>query len=288
MKRCVALGLAAAVLAGLLAFTGAAAAEEIEFSSGETTIPVGYVNIVNNEQMKVKIDLTNLQTNADGSEVTVKIGGLNDVVKDLKMKSFSVKLSSSGIDNAGSSLAVSTGFIPVTLGDFSKMENGLTITETTEIFGIKLLGMINDLTSVTLEILPTAKTASVSLDITANVETGTSVSPTVTLSKVDVSKLNGNPNVAFSITSGSNKVSKSYVLDAGTTELMITPTATPTVTPTVTATATPFPTTTEYVIPTPYEMPTASSTPFPETPVPVLGILGALAALCCGMVFRRK
>ena len=172
MKRSVTLGLAAAaVLAVLLAFTGAAAAEEtLAFTSGETTIPVGNVNIANNEQMKVKIDLTNLKTNADGSKVTIKIGGLNDVVKDLKMKSFTVKLSSSGIDNSGSSLAVSTGFIPVTLGDFSKMASGMTITESTEILGIKLLGMINDLTSVTLEILPTAATASVSLDISANIE----------------------------------------------------------------------------------------------------------------------
>ena len=293
MKRSVTLGLAAAaVLAVLLAFTGAAAAEEtLAFTSGETTIPVGNINIVNNEQMKVKIDLTNLKTNADGS-ITVRIGGLNDVVKNLKMKSFTVKLSSSGIDNAKSSLAVSTGLFPITLGDFAKMASGMTITESTEILGIKLLGMINDLTSVTLEILPTATTASVSLDITANVENGTSVNPMIKVNKVDVSKLNGNPNLAFTITSGSNKVSKSYKLDAGKVEQTATPTPTPTVTPTVTQTVTPtvtpYPTETQYVFPTLYQMPTASSTPFAETPAPVLGILGALAVLGCGMILRRK
>ena len=275
MKRCVALGLAAAVFAVFLVFAGAAAAaEEIGFSSGEATVPVGYVNIVNNDQMKVKIELTNLQTNADGSKVTVKIGGLNDVVKDLKLKSFTVKLSSSGIDNAGSSLAVSTGFIPVTLGDFSKMESGLTITDSTEVFGIKLLGMINDLTSVTLEILPTAATASVSLDISAKVETGTSVNPQIILSKVDVSKLTGNPNVAFSITSGGNQISKSYVLNAGKEP--------------VTATATPSPTQDKYVVPTPYQMPTESATPFPASPVPLLGILAGLAFAGCGMLLKRE
>lgn len=291
MKRSVTLGLAAAaVLAVLLAFTGAAVAETVDFTSGETTIPVGYVSILDNEQMKVKIDLTNLKTNADGSKVTVKIGGLNDVVKDLKMKSFTVKLSSSGINNAESSLSVSTGFIPVTLGDFSKMASGMTITESTEILGIKLLGMINDLTSVTLDILPTSTASSVSLDITANVETGTSVNPMVKLSKVEVSKLNGNPNVAFSITSGSNTVSKSYKLDAGKVEQTATPTPTQmdTLTATPTVTQTELPTATQYVFPTPYQMPGAASTPFPDTPTPILGILGALAVLGCGMILRRK
>lgn len=294
MKRSVTLGLAvAAVLAVLLAFTGAAAAEDtLAFTSGEATIPVGNINIVNNEQLKVKIDLTNLKTNADGSKINVMIGGLNDVVKNLKMKSFTVKLSSSGIDNAKSSLTVSTGFIPVTLGDFAKMAKGMTITESTEILGIKLLGMINDLTSVILEILPTATTASVSLDITANVETGTSVNPMIEISKVKVSKLNGNPHLAFLIASGSNKVSKAYKLDAGRIEIdptaTPTPTITPTVTPTIPPTATPYPTATQYVFPTPYQMPTASTTPFTETPAPVLGVLGALAVLGCGMILRRK
>lgn len=286
MKRSVTLGLAAvAVLAVLLAFTGAAAAEEtLAFTSGETTIPVGNINIANNEQMKVKIDLTNLKTNADGSQINVKIGGLRDVVKDLKLKSFSVKLSSSGIDNAKSSLAASRGVLPITLGDFSKMASGMTITESTEILGMKLLGFITELSAVYLDITPTSSTASVSLDITANVDTGTSVNPTLTLSRVDVSKLNGNPNIAFSITSGSNKVSKAYNLNAGKESV----TATPTLTVTPTATVTPSAMQDEYVIPTPYQMPTSSATPFPATPVPILGILTGLVLAGCCMLLKRK
>lgn len=298
MKRSVTLGLAAAaVFAVLLAFTGAVAAEEIDFTSGSTTLPIGNINILSNEKMKVKIDLSNLMMG--GSEQVVEIGGLHGILSDLEMKSIEIKISCNGIDAANSKLTIPIGFFDYELGSLADLSKGMKFTKDSAIGPFKLLDMMkSQLYSVTLNLIPTSSVSSITMDITGDIISGKQLTnPNAALRGIKVDKLLSNPDISFSIVSGSNKVEKSYTLNAGKAAVTQTPTPTPTPTPTITPTHTPTitPTPTAYptydnpVIPTPYIFPTAEPTPFPETPVPFIGILSGFAfAAACGLVLRRK
>lgn len=274
------------VMAVLLAYSGfALAAETVDFSSGSAALSMGSFN-VSGDNLTVKIAISDLKTNGKGDKQSISINGFNDVVKNLKFSSFTAKVEAEGIDTKESSLAVSTGFIPITLGNLDKLKKGMTIDKSTSIAGIKLLDMINELSSISLDIVPTAKDASLTIDIIAKVTPGASIEPNIKLSGIEVDKMEGNPTVSVSLSSGENNTrSKAFVLkvtdkpsviDTPSSEQTSVPTFVPTETSSV---ATPTSTASQ----NPTVIPTTTS----QSPVPVLGILaGCIVGF--GVLSMRK
>lgn len=292
MKRSVTLGLAAAaVLAVLLAFTGVAAAEDIDFSSGDKTVSIGTINIADGKQLKVTINFTNLGLVRDGEKTDINVAGLRDVLNGLKMDSFKVKMSSSGIDaeNSVVTIAASLANLDYSVAELSK---GLTFTQDTKVLNwIKVLDFMGEVSSFKINMLPTSSTASISMDITADIAKGKTVSPQIRIVSRHVDRFTTNPTASLNITSN-DTVSKSYTLKVPnavvvqpTQTTTPTPTATPTVTPTDVPTAAP---TSNPAVSTPYVFPTSSATPFPATPAPFFGVLAALCCIGGIAVLRRK
>lgn len=302
MRRCVALGLAAAVFAVLLAFTGAAAAAEtVDFSSGTAVLPLDSIDIGDGDTLKVNVEISNLEIKQDGSPLKVTIGGFNDILQDITLDSFTVKLFSEGIDAGNSPISAGLAFFTIPLGkSLADFSHGMTITKD---MSVPLLGKVIDelpnLYSMKVEVLPSDETSSLKMVVDAKVNEGSSIQPDIKISVDDASRIKTNPKISISAVSNQDSISKTYSLDVSNVNV---PTAEPTEEPEVEET--PEPTLTPTASPTtlqPTERPTdslpaspakttvpVSATPFPETPVPLFGIAAALSLILCLCVLKRR
>ena len=301
MKRCVALGLAAAVFAVLLAFTGAAAAAEtVDFSSGTAVLPLDSIDIGDGDTLKVNVEISNLEIK-QGSKLNVDIGGIHDILQDITLDSFTVKLFSEGINAEKSPISAGLAFFGIQIGTLADFSHGITITKDMSIpfLGGKAIDELPKLYSMIVDVDPSDETSSLEMDITAKINKGSSIQPDIKISVDDASRIKTNPKISISAVSNQDSISKTYSLDVSNVNV---PTAEPTEEPEVEET--PEPTVTPTASPTtlqPTESPTdsvtaspakttvpVSATPFPETPVPLFGIAAALSLILCLCVLKRR
>ena len=302
MKRCVALGLAAAVFAVLLAFTGAAAAAEtVDFSSGTAVLPLDSIDIGDGDTLKVNVEISNLEIKQGSKRLNVDIGGIHDILQDITLDSFTVKLISEGINAENSPIFAALAFISIQIGTLADFSHGITITKDMSIpfLGGKAIDELPRLYSMIVDVDPSDETSSLEMDITAKINKGNSIQPDIKISVDDASRIKTNPEISISAFSNQDSISKTYSLDVSnvnmptaepTDEPEVEETPEPTVTPTAvptTAFPTESPTDSATVSPTKTTVP-VSATPFPETPVSLFGIVAALSLILCLCVLKRR
>ncbi|HJJ39143.1 MAG TPA: hypothetical protein O0X42_03300, partial [Methanocorpusculum sp.] len=206
-------GIAAESVDSESSISALASTQMVDISSGSASFDLGSFTVVSGEKLKIDVKISNITTD-NNNKISITLGNFDQILSKIDFNSVTIKLTTTGIDDSSSTISTKVSILTVERA-FTTLTGGMTITSDTEYSGVKLLPLLKQyLSSLTFNIVPVSPDASIRLEINADVKTGKSVHPEISMKISKVSSLKSIPEADMSLVSGTSSVKKSYLLSS--------------------------------------------------------------------------